>query len=373
MNRSRLLILSFSPIEGDARVLKQIEGLSNDYDVTTCGYGPSPSGVSEHIRIPDDMPVWRYSRALLIARLYRIAYLRNHAVAFAHDALKGQEFDIVLANDVDAVGLACALKPVRGVHADLHEYSSRQQNSWKFRFFVRPFVEWMCRRYVARASSWTTVSEGLAREYEREFGFSPQVVTNATPFHDLEPTSCKETIRFVHSGAGLRNRNLLLMAQAVEEASNEVSLDFYLTPNNPDYIAELRRFAEGSARIRVHDPVPYRDLIATLNQYDVGLFVLPPVNFNYAWALPNKIFDFIQARLGVVVGPSPEMASYVRDHDLGVVADDFTVDATRRAIESLSPQVVAEFKRNADASASPLSSETQVMIWKRCIDHLAQQ
>ena len=39
--RPTLLILSFSPIASDARVLKQVRMLAQDHDVTTCGYGPA--------------------------------------------------------------------------------------------------------------------------------------------------------------------------------------------------------------------------------------------------------------------------------------------------------------------------------------------
>src|SRR5699024_5147646 len=39
-----LLVLSFSDISRDARVLKQVTMLSTDYRVMTCGYGPTPEG-----------------------------------------------------------------------------------------------------------------------------------------------------------------------------------------------------------------------------------------------------------------------------------------------------------------------------------------
>ncbi len=41
-SRPRLLILSFSPIVSDARLLKQVRRFRDDYAVTTCGYGDAP-------------------------------------------------------------------------------------------------------------------------------------------------------------------------------------------------------------------------------------------------------------------------------------------------------------------------------------------
>ena len=46
-----------------------------------------------------------------------------------------------------------------------------------------------------------------------------------------------------------------------------------------------------------------------LSRRSGGLHLLPPVSFNNANALPNKIFDYVQARLGLIVGPADAPAS----------------------------------------------------------------
>ena len=53
------------------------------------------------------------------------------------------------------------------------------------------------------------------------------------------------------------------------------------------------------------------EIVDTIAEYDIGLFILSPINFNYYHALPNKLFEFIQARLAIAVSPSPEMARIV--------------------------------------------------------------
>lgn len=373
MTRPRLLILSFSPIASDARVLKQVELFRHDYDVTTCGHGPAPDGVVEHIRVPDELAIWRYPRLAVVLRQYRRAYWSNPAIAHARSALAGREFDVVLADDVDAVGLALDLRPRRGVHADLHEYSPRQhEEQLRFRLFVKPFIEWMCRKFVRRAASWTTVSSGLAREYDRVFGFRPEIVTNAAPYVEAEPTPVHEPLRLVHSGAALRNRHLGTLLDAATRASRPVTLDLYLTPNDASYLTELRAIADASGgRIRLNDPVPYAQLASTLREYDIGVHILPPVNFNNRWALPNKIFDYVQARLGVIVGPSPEMAEYVERYGVGAVSPDFSAEGLAALLATLTPSDVEGFKSASARSARELSSESQVIIWKRAVDGIA--
>ena len=370
--RPSLAIISFSSIASDARVLKQVTALRDRYAVTVVGYGPSVDGVEEFIAIPDDRVYWRYSRAALILRAYRFAYWRNPAVAFVRRALRGRRFDVVLANDVDTVGLALALKPVGGVHVDLHEYAPRQKEEVpRWRRFVAPFVRWMCSMFVANASSWTTVGNGLAREYEREFGFRPDIVTNAAPYAPLLPQPVATPIRLVHSGVCLRNRNLMALIDAVALAQAPVTLDLYVTPNDPAYLEELRERARAVGSVVVHDPVPYRELVETLNAYDVGVFAGPPVNFNAEWALPNKLFDFVQARLGVVVGPSPEMAAYVESHGFGRVAAGFDAAAIADAYDALSRDEVEAWKARSAAVAEELSAEHQVLVWERAVDELS--
>lgn len=372
MTRPRLLIVSFSAIENDARVLKQVRRLSEEFEVHTVGYGRAPVEVASHTRIPDEFPLWRYDRLAVVLRRFRRAYWGNRAIAYAMDALTGTEWDAIIANDVEAVGLALAQQSAHGVHADLHEYAPRQKEDvLRWRLFIAPFIRWMCRRFVSGADSVSTLGRGIADEYLREFGIHAEVVTNAAPHHQISPRPVSSTIRLVHSGAGLRDRNLMLMAEAAVRTSAEVTLDFYLTANDPGYIQELRAFAQTTAgRVRVLAPVAYGDLIATLSAYDVGLFLLPPVNFNYRWTLPNKFFDYVQARLGVIIGPSPEMAGLLTEYGFGSVTEGFDADSLTQVLDELSADVVFGWKQAADRAATPLSGERQTEIWVQAVRRL---
>lgn len=374
MRRPRLLILSFSPIVSDARVLKQVRLFQDDYAVTTCGYGPAPDGVAEHIRIPDELVYWAYPKVALLTRRFSAAYWANPVVAHLAGRLPRGGWDVVLADDIDTVPLALSLDAAGGVHADLHEYAPRlKEDVPRWRLFVAPFMRWLCREHVSRAQSVTTVGEGIAAEYAREFGIHAEVVTNAAPYADLSPRPTGDPIRLVHTGAGRGDRHLELMVEAVRAVSRPVTLDFYLTPNDPAYLAGLAEQIASDDRVRLHPPVPYADLPRTLNEYDCGVFVLPPTNFNYRWALPNKLFDFVQARLGVIIGPSPEMAAIVERHDLGLVTLDFSAQSLTAALETLTSADVDGFKAAAHASAHELSSQHQVVGWRRAIDALAAQ
>ena len=368
-----LLILSFSSIVSDARVLKQVGEFTPHYEVTTCSYGPAPEGVVDHIRIPDDLSPHQVDWRLMFLRAYYVSYWKTPAVRFVKRALRGRRFDVILANDLEAAPIAVTERARRGVHLDLHEYTPlwhEEIPGWLKR--RAPYYAWQVRRYGRRARSSTTVGRGIAQAYAENFGLAPEVVTNAAPYLAVEPAPARTPIRLVHSGVCQRNRALMETVSAVVESRADVTLDLYLTPNDPPYLAEIRQAAEASGgRVTVHEPVPYEQLNETLQQYDLGVVVIPPVNFNYRWGLPNKLFDYVQARLGVIVGPSPEMEELVVSRGIGAVTGGYDAADVARTLDELTPAAVDRWKAESDRHAAELSAGPQIAIWRRAIDRLA--
>jgi hypothetical protein len=371
----RLLIISFSDITADARVLKQVRSYAGRYDVTTLGYGGRPDPRVVHLRLDDADGIRRWRRSDLILRRFEKIYWEQPAIRATLAAVRPlAPFDVILANDIDAVPVAIALTPTRGVHADIHEYAPKQNAEiLVWRLFIAPFVTWMCRRFLPDVASMTTVGRGLAEEYEREFGVRSGVVTNAAPYVALHPRPVGDPIRLVHSGASMPNRRLEVLVDAARATRTDVVLDLYLMGNNPEYIERLKQRAAGSDRVRFPDPLPYQELVERLNEYDVGLPVIPPTTFSEKWALPNKFFDYVQARLGVIVGPSPEMRPLVEEHGFGAVADGFGAAAITRALDRLTPEQIAVWKRRADDAAPALAAEPQTEIWDAAIDALVKR
>ena len=366
---SSLLILSFSNISADARVLKQVRHFAGRYEVTTYGYGPSPDPRVAHIRLDEQHRIHRWKRSDLLLRRFRRMYWGQSAIRQAEaDLTSLPPFDVILANDIDSVGLALKLAPAHGVHADIHEYAPRQNEEiliW--RVFEAPYMRWMCRTFLTRATSVTTVGKGLADEYARVFGITASIVTNATPYAELQVGQVGDPIRLVHSGASLRNRKLETLIDAVSMTTANVTLDLYLMGNDPDYVRDLRERAERSGRARVLDPLPYSELIGRLNDYDVGIHVIAPTNFNNRWSLPNKFFDYVQARLGLIIGPSPEMQRILLEKQLGAVSKDFGAEALASVLDALTVDAVQGWKSNAGVHARALSSESQVLIWEEAL------
>lgn len=369
-----LLIVSFSELRRDPRVQRQIALFADRYDVTTVGFGPAPHPGVEHVELPEDTQAWPSHKEYLLTGRYRRAYWAMSAVGAAYERLADRvgTMDVVLANDVNTLPLALWLRPRRGIHADLHEYAPREKEhvrSW--RWFIAPYQRWICRTCLPLMASVTTVSPGLAEAYEREFGVRAAVVTNAAAYEERPVRPTGSPIRLLHTGVARANRRLESMIEAMAEAPEGITLDLMLVPSEPGYIEALRAEAEHVPAVTLREPVPYAELVDTVAGYDASVVVFPATTFNLEHSLPNKLFEAVQARTGVIVGPSPDMAELVTKHRLGAVLEGSDAASLRAVLDTLEPSTVDYWKRNADAAAHDLSAEVQVRAWDEAIGRIA--
>lgn len=364
--RPRMLLLTLIPVASGPRVLRQVHAFSADYQITTVGYGPPVADDVAHIRLSDrelSGVTGRVLRVLfaflLLLRLHRWGHAVHPKVRAARRALRGTSWDVVIAHDPMASRIA--IETAAGARlVDLYEYAPSQGEDRRvWRWTIGPLYTWLCRRWVARADASFTVAPGIAAEYERRFGFCPEVITNATDYAELTPGPTGSPLRLVHSGVAAAARRLEIMIDAVRGSDLDVTLDLLLVDNGSGYLHRLRERAGGDPRIIFRAPVPYRQLVPRLNEYDVGLAVIAPTTFNLMHCLPNKFFDFVQARLAIVTGPSPEMSRLVMDRGLGLVTEGFDAASLRDALAELTPLRVDVFKRASDDSARDLSGEEQ--------------
>ncbi len=203
------------------------------------------------------------------------------------------------------------------------------------------------------------VGEEIAKKYKKEFNLNSVIVTNSKPFHDLKPKQLGEDgkIRMIHHGAAIRSRKIELTIEMMAHLDERFELNLILVPGDEAYINELRRQAAEYPSIKFLDPVGTADISSFINQFDVGVFLLPPTNFNYKFALPNKFYEFIQARLAMAIGPSPEMANIIYKYDLGVVAKDFEPKTMAQELKTLAPEKIMYYKNKVHNSAQFLSAE----------------
>jgi len=362
MPSPRILCVSFSPIHADARVLRQLEVLLQQGEVTTVGYGHAPEGVARHIEVPEhaaSLPQTPAGVAKLAMHLHKSVELRSPGEqAVKRETIDSGPYDLVVANDARALPLAFAAAKGAPVYADMHEWAAEERATvLVWRVLVGPYMEYLCRKYLPHVAALTSVSGGLANLYTERYGVPHEIVRNAADLQDLAPSPVDpERIRLVHSGTADAERNILELIEAVDRLGERFSLDLYLLRVPGGHLDVIKKAAAGNPRVTVHDPVPPETLPTVLNQYDLGVFLYPLKTLSHQFHLPNKFFDFVQARLGLVFSPAPEINTHIAKYGIGLITADTTADALVETLEGLSAEQVADFKAASARAARELSS-----------------
>ena len=371
-----VLVISFTNLAGDPRVNRQLRWLAGRYRVIAAGLGdPRLDGV-EYVAL--DAPPNRGLRNIWAALC--LACLRHHAYYWQKSLIRQTlskladvRADVILANDIVTLPLARRLARGARILFDAHEYSPREtEDRFLWRLFFDPLQTALCREHIPHADAMTTVCKGIADAYQELTGVRATVLTNAPDYDDLSPQPYRagaRPIQLVHHGIPYPSRKLENMIRMMDHLDGRFELNFLLIDGYPAYRRKLETMARHRP-IRFLPPVPMRSLPAFLNQFDIGVFLLEPVNFSYRLALPNKLFEFIQARLAVAIGPSPEMARVVREAGCGVIAPDFAPASLAACLNRLGEAEINALKAASHASAARLSAQANEPIFLGLIERL---
>lgn len=365
--RPTVLLLSFSPLHKDPRVLRQAVFLKDQYDVAAAGFGPPSPVYPEHIVVQGHPNALAF-KAMQASRLklgrFEAYYWSQTPVKDAYRKLHGRIFHAIVANDLSSLPLAVTLAAESNARLilDVHEYEPGHfDGHWLFDFFFKPLWEYIARKYLPAVDSMSTVCEGIAALYQKNFSVQPTVITNA-PFRSPLPPSEVQSkqIRIVHHGICNAHRELGAMVSMARMLSPRFQLDLMLVKTDEGSYAKIRRQARMAENISLLAPVPYEDIVPTLNSYDMGLCMFPPSTPTLQFALPNKFFEFLQAGLAVCSWPSPEIRNIIERHQCGIVAEAYTAAAMAQAVESLSAHDIAAMKhRSRQASAEHCAENNQ--------------
>jgi glycosyltransferase involved in cell wall biosynthesis len=363
MAKKKVLILCYNYLVSDPRVQRQIEALLPDFDIEVCAMGETGIKNIPFYLIYKQPP---FSLARKIKRLLLFVFRRYDS--FYWDdykrklvaELSPKKYDVIIANDIQTLPLALGIAGnYSKVYFDSHDYHPREfEDDFAWRVMHKPNIGFLCRKYIPKAAAFSTSSQSIAEAYHKYINILPQVVTNATRYHELEPTVTKENeIRLIHHGAAIKGRKIEVMIETMKHLDKKYSLHLMLTGKGSEYYNQLKKAAAQYSNIFFLDPVPFKDIIPTINKYDIGFYCLASSNFNNRNLLPNKIFEFVQARLCVVVSPTYEMEKLVNNYKLGVVSEGYTAADMANVIKTLTPEKIMQYKQNSHLAAKTLTSE----------------
>lgn len=269
-----------------------------------------------------DLPPAPYERSRLPMRARRgkLMYIEFNIRLLA--ALWKLPADTLTANDLDTL-LPCWI--VAGLKRQQLVYDSHELFTEVPELIGRPLTRWLWKRLEGlifpRLTRISVVSQSIADYYFSKYKKKPVVIRNL-PLPLAEPPGWDEIAArdrvLLYQGALNLGRGIELMIEALEHLP-----DWQLwIAGEGDLSAALRERATASAaasRIRFWGRLRPEALQEVTRQARIGLSLEEDRGLNYRFALPNKLFDYIQCRVPSIVSNLPEMASVIQERGVGLI------------------------------------------------------
>jgi glycosyltransferase involved in cell wall biosynthesis len=268
------------------------------------------------------------------------------------------KFDILLSNDLDTLPanfIASKIKSKPLVY-DSHEYFTEVPE-----LIGRPGVkmvwEWLEKKMVPKVKTAFTVCNSIAKIYEEKYGTPFRVVRNLPVAGSFKPQSeidenQQKIILYqgaVNIGRGLEQA--ILAMHYIENAKLIIAGDGDIK-TKLEYLVQKENLQN---KVEFTGRQPLKELAKLTPKADLGLSIEEDLGLNYRFALPNKLFDYIQAQVPVLITNLPEMTAIVNHYQIGEIT------------ESLEPRYLAEKINDA------LNNQGKRKVWKSNLPAAAKE
>ncbi|QNM84364.1 glycosyltransferase [Polaribacter pectinis] len=274
--------------------------------------------------------------------------------------------DILLSNDLDTLLPNYLVSRFQGKKLvyDSHELFSEIPE-----LVERPFVKkcWTSleKWLLPKLKNTYTVCNSIAEYYNERYQTNFKTIVNLPTQKQVEkgtlPFETADKKIILYQGAINVGRGLELMIETMQFLPNHV----FVIIGSGDIICQLKEQVVNKKlndRIFFMGKITPNELHKITPLADLGISIEEDLGLNYRFALPNKIFDYIQAEVPVLVSNLPEMKKVVQQYKVGEIV-------LNRMPEKLAKQIIGLTEK--DFSAALKKAKTS-LIWENQEEELLE-
>lgn len=277
--------------------------------------------------------------------------------------LLNQKVDIITSNDLDTLlagYLASRIKHTKLVY-DTHEYFTELPE-----LAHRPKAKAVWTRLekllFPRVDAVSTVNQSLAAIYQGKYNKKVEVIRNL-PYRQSSntstPTEPKENI-VIYQGNVNVSRGIDIMLHALTDLPE---VEFWIVGPG-DLLESMKKMALSlgvSDRTKFWGQIPFQELVTITRQAKIGISIEQPIGLNSTLCLPNKLSDYIQLGIPVIVSDLPEIRRVVSHYQTGIILENNEPSTLVNAIRSLlnNEKMYTDFHQNALIAANDLCWERE--------------
>lgn len=317
----RIVVSVINDLVTDQRVRKVCQTLqSNGYDIILIGR-----------KLQDSLPIKRPYKTHRMHLLFTKGFLfyaeYNTRLFFKLLFVKK---DILLANDLDTLLPNYLISKIfkKKLVYDSHELFTEVPELTN-----RPGVQkvWLKieKSIFPKLKNVITVNQIIADVYNKKYGVPVNIIRNIS--NKIEQVSPDKDLSIRIKGA---NKMLILQGSGINKdrgAEEAVAMMQYLEDTilvivgGGDVFEDLKILVTDLGlenKVKIMGRLPYDELLAYTKIADLGLSLDKNTNLNYEYSLPNKVFDYIQCQVPLMVSNRRVVAKLVTDNDIGVVFNE---------------------------------------------------
>jgi len=352
-----ILLAATSDVATDQRVLKIAGTLAEEgHDVTVlCRMLPKYPALPQLSFNVKRKKMW-FKKGLPFYATFNIALFFDILFSKA---------DIITANDLDtlpACAMAAALrrKPLiydsHELFLELPELTGRSFTKGVWRIFEKLFIR--------NAHAVSTVCDSIATELEEMYNKQCVVIRNVPKYRNglsfMKKEEKKEVKTLLYQGSLNMGRGIEQMIGAMlflYDAKLVIAGTGYLEKALKQMVIDLE-LSDKVEFVGLLSPAELHELTRTAH---LGLSLEENICKNYEYALPNKLFDYIQARVPVITSNLPEMKKITEKYKVGTSVDVKESHELALIIQNIfeHEHLLKIWKNNCNIAASDLCWEKE--------------
>ena len=286
--------------------------------------------------------------------------------------------DLFLSNDLDTLlanFIASEIKRKPLIY-DSHEYFTEVPELID-RPATRRIWEKLEENILPKIKYAYTVCESIAEVYRKKYGTPFRVVRNLPLKNKKAEVPDNKKLDFgtkkiiLYQGALNLGRGLEYTIKAMQYIKNAQ----LVLAGEGDLTGKLKTLANN---LNVNDQVtflgriPLEEMKFITPQADLGLSVEEDLGLNYRYTLPNKLFDYIQQEVPVIVSNLPEMKRIVNQYQIGLILEKHDPQLMAKQFEFalFDSKFRKKIKTNITHAANELCWENEEGILKKVFEGL---